>query len=885
MQRALERALSTNITLCSDRQEIEFLADFPLAFRIKNWGAKEINRYANEQAVRVAEAGSADTIVDAVFNIQASGDTPESAYARGSDPKFWRREATAKLRVYQEAEELKKGVIGKNSDYQYAGASAMEWKQHKDEAFDNFLRTAVLYDSTTAKMIPLSDVVTSDVARLAQYYTFTKGIQGLSEGLRWAMLTITLPGEFHAAPANAKPDHFWNGSTPDEAHKVIGDGWKRLRAFLNKYKIKLSGVRTEEPMADGTPHWHCAFFYKTEEELNHICRGVLTQFPAGLRVRHSKVEEKKLVFSVQQYDSLIDYDAGIFHSNVKKGAQCQLDLGAAKESGDASSPAASFASYILKYIAKSLGVHGKKSEVHDSSSIAQSGPIERVIAHRKTYGIRSIQFFGIPRGAITGWQALRRVRLATASNLEPNEKIKLVPPMIAILAGICQQGKGAGIVEFLKSIGGLSSSPVQAKYKISILNAASLNSYGEKGTKPVGIKVTCNSSGKTESYVLKDAERSIMSKKAAEAVISAPSMSSDVEWSPAEDSLVPISITVTSENKQLEAIRSCVNSSHYIAAGAGSGKTKVLVDRVLYLLDKEIDPSSIVVTTFTRDAAESLRKRLIETASELTVETQGVLFEEGTETLEAQALQVNIGTMHSLASSWMLEEFKGGFEELLALSAVAGLKNKYLLVDESQDLSKDQWSWIDAHAKTIYAVGDFRQAIYGWRGADSEVYLERLTQFKPLILNTNYRSSAAIVALSNVISNAPVEYQANAVRAGGSVTWRVSLNESEELNSLVDWLEERVEGSTVVLTRSNSERAFVKSSLTLRGLEVDVKTIHSAKGLEWNNVALYCGKRKESDEAEDAREVLYVACTRAKDKLHITSTGALPEILSEALGI
>lgn len=858
-----------------------FLADTPLIVRIRYWGPAEIARYANQQAVRVSEAGSADEVVDSIFEIQADGASMESAYARGSDPKFWRRAATSKLRIHQEANELRKGLVGRNAEVQYAGVTAMGWKQHKEEAFDKFLKTAVLYNAIDKTMIPLTEVVTSDVARLAQYYTFTKGIQGLSEGLRWAMLTITLPGEYHAAPANAKPNHRWNKSTPDESHAAIGKAWNRLRAFLRRHKIVLSGVRTEEPMADGTPHWHIAFFYKTEEDLNHICRGVLTQFPAGLRIRHSKVEAKKLVFDVKQYDSLVDYDSGSSHSNLKKGAQCQLDLGASKSSNDKSSPAASFATYILKYVAKTLGVYIKPVEVDDSTSIVRSGPVDRVIAHRKTYSIRGIQFFGIPRGAITGWQALRRVDLKAS---EPTKKSKSIPPMIAELAAICQQKKGAGIVEFLAGIGGLSSAPLEAQYKISILNAASLNSYGELADKPVGIKVTCNESGKAESYVLKNAERSIMTKKAADAVKNSPVMLSDAKWNPCEKSLVPISITKTLNIQQYEAVRVAINTDHYIVAGAGSGKTKVIIDRVLYMIDQGVDPSSIVITTFTRDAAKSLKARLVAKAAELSIDKQSSLFElEDDSSLETQVAMVSVGTMHTLASLWINTSFKGGFEELLEHSAATARKDKYLLVDESQDLSKAQWAWIDAHAKTIYAVGDFRQAIYGWRGADSEVYRERLTQYKPLILNTNYRSSAAIVALSNVIANAPVEYQANAVRAGGSVTWRVSLNESEELNSLVDWLEERVEGSTVVLTRSNSERAFVKSSLTLRRLEVDVKTIHSAKGLEWNNVALYCSKRKESDEAEDAREVLYVACTRAKDKLYITSTGTLPEILGEAL--
>ncbi len=45
-------------------------------------------------------------------------------------------------------------------------------------------------------------------------------------------------------------------------------------------------------------------------------------------------------------------------------------------------------------------------------------------------------------------------------------------------------------------------------------------------------------------------------------------------------------------------------------AGPGSGKTHTLVYRVLYLLDKGHDPSSIVLTTFTRKAADEIKYRI-----------------------------------------------------------------------------------------------------------------------------------------------------------------------------------------------------------------------------------------------------------------------------------
>ncbi len=96
---------------------------------------------------------------------------------------------------------------------------------------------------------------------------------------------------------------------------------------------------------------------------------------------------------------------------------------------------------------------------------------------------------------------------------------------------------------------------------------------------------------------------------------------------------------------------------------------------------------------------------------------------------------------------------------------------------------------------------------------------------------------------------------------------------------------QRLVSNSGVLVRTNRERIEVKAALALAGVKPqDVMTVHASKGKEADCVVLACGllKDKAGSEAEE-RRLLYVAVTRARNRLLITSTGRLPARLDVAL--
>lgn len=80
-------------------------------------------------------------------------------------------------------------------------------------------------------------------------------------------------------------------------------------------------------------------------------------------------------------------------------------------------------------------------------------------------------------------------------------------------------------------------------------------------------------------------------------------------------------------------------------------------------------------------------------------------------------------------------------------------KLNYIMVDEGQDCSADDWRLLfllASHHHNLFVVGDPDQAIYEWRGAKPKLFVDFRAD-ATVILNRNYRSTPEILGVANAI--------------------------------------------------------------------------------------------------------------------------------------
>ena len=219
-----------------------------------------------------------------------------------------------------------------------------------------------------------------------------------------------------------------------------------------------------------------------------------------------------------------------------------------------------------------------------------------------------------------------------------------------------------------------------------------------------------------------------------------------------------------------------------VLAGPGSGKTRVLVHRIAWLIRvRRENARGILALAYNRHAAVDIRRRV-------------------TKMIGDDARGVTVLTCHALAMRLAGQSFTGRSERPddatfrdVMRRAVALLRGeelspeeaderrerllagfRWILVDEYQDVGREQYELIsalagrtledDAGKLTLFAVGDDDQNIYAFNGASVEFIRRFEADYgpKPAYLTANYRSTARIVAAANAM----IEPARNRMKAG-----------------------------------------------------------------------------------------------------------------------
>ena len=208
-----------------------------------------------------------------------------------------------------------------------------------------------------------------------------------------------------------------------------------------------------------------------------------------------------------------------------------------------------------------------------------------------------------------------------------------------------------------------------------------------------------------------------------------------------------------------------------VLAGPGSGKTRVLVHRIAYLIRvRREKPEGILALTYNRHAAVEIRRRLHDLIGE---DARGVLVM----TCHAMAMRLVGVSFAKTSDTGRTDVFRQVLLDATSLLKGGGLPPdeadeqrdrllagfRRILVDEYQDIGLEQYELISALAgrnrkdeegkNTLFAVGDDDQNIYAFNGASVAFIRQFETDYdaKPTYLIENYRSTGHIVGASNAV--------------------------------------------------------------------------------------------------------------------------------------
>lgn len=260
-----------------------------------------------------------------------------------------------------------------------------------------------------------------------------------------------------------------------------------------------------------------------------------------------------------------------------------------------------------------------------------------------------------------------------------------------------------------------------------------------------------------------------------------------------------------------------------VAAGPGSGKTKVLVHKLAsLLLMEDVKHEQLLMLTFSRAAATEFKKRLIELIGNA-------------------AHFIEIKTFHSYCFDLLGKVGTIDQAKAVIKTAVEKIKNEevevsritktVLVIDEAQDMDEEEFDLIKVlmdknEEMRVIAVGDDDQNIYEWRGADSKYLLSFITdkEATKYELITNYRSKSNLVSFTNqFVKTIDKRLKEIPIAANQTDNGKIKIVRYKNGNLITPLMEDilstRLSGTTCVLTHKNEQAFQIAALLTKYGLQ------------------------------------------------------------------
>lgn len=290
---------------------------------------------------------------------------------------------------------------------------------------------------------------------------------------------------------------------------------------------------------------------------------------------------------------------------------------------------------------------------------------------------------------------------------------------------------------------------------------------------------------------------------------------------------------------QLSIIKDQESKYIAVAAGPGSGKTRVLVHKLAsLLLMEDVKHEQLLMVTFSRAAATEFKKRL------LTLIGNAANFIE-IKTFHSYCFDM-LGKVGSLEKSddilkKTIEKIKNGEVEPSRITKTV------LVIDEAQDMSEDEFALINTLMEQNeemrgIAVGDDDQNIYEFRGSSSK-YLEQfilVNKATKYELVENYRSKSNLVDFANqFVASIHHRLKNTPIIARQTDNGRIKVVHYHSNNLIAplvqDILATGLTGTTCVLTKTNEEALQITGLLLKNGMQAQL--IQTNDGFSLFNLA------------------------------------------------